>query len=326
MKRIYIAGILCFFVIGSLAAKSGFSQTIREEKLEKPASWKASNSVAVFSGYDNNVNLSTDRKGDIFQEVLLSLDFSKRLKGRFYLTIDYDIDALNYHEVSNASYVLNHLRLGLHKRFSDLRIGTGYDLGAAFYPNWGNNNFLLHKGFLYLGNYLTDSIYHQLQAEIGLKDYTDRKALHDTISTYQDKKRSQDRLSIEYSLRASIRPKLIWGIKVRLLTNDSNDRYLDYYDYDSHRIMPFAEYSLTEKIKLFADFSIARKTYKSRTLVTDSTWKQKDTVYTYRIGTSYKLSQGDSFILHYTYRNNDTSELLEKYTESMISVGWRHNF
>jgi len=330
-KHLILVFLICtlFFGISSV-----FPQ-IKEEKEERTPQakiisedlpdYKISHRAAIFSGYDSNVNLSSERRGDAFTEFLYSLDFSKPLFEDVIFLFDYDFDVLNYSEFTDSSNILNHLKFTLYKNFKSARVGGGYDFGALYYPRNEDGNFLFHKGFIYFQKNLSQKTYHKIQFEYGLKDYTDQNALADTISTYQNKDRLDRRLSASYAIRSKILPKLTVGFKTKFSTNESNSRYLDFYDYLSWKQTLSLDYKLIKDFYLACKFSYRRKEYDARN-ITIGGKLQNDDLYVGTLGFVYRLNRQQSLSLHYTYRQNNSNDSLEEYSESLITCGWQYNF
>jgi hypothetical protein len=332
-----LAFILIFILIETASA---FAQGIKEEQEERtladikrgrltaPAykpSYKFSSRASVFYGYDNNALLTPTRKGDLFEEFIYSLTFSKPLREGLKFSADYDFDVFNFHEYTTLSNILNHARLGLHQKFAPFTVGTGYDLAAYYYHHNQRSDFLFHKGFIYLRHDVSKKMYHELRFERGWKDYLHKYALADTISTYQDKKRADDRLSIQYSIVSALNPRLIARFKAGFSTNDSNARYVDFYNYKAYSESLGFDYKLTDSLHLLPSFSYTKKDYTSRT-VTDGDEKQKDNFYAATLGALYKLDKNNSLSFYYTYRDNSSKDSLSKYVDNMFTCGWQYNF
>jgi len=349
MRRIYL-GLFIFSCVYLLAVPECFSQgqEEREEKMiremerlkaqevenaykaaentqRRPLTPRVSCRVSVFSGYDSNVNLDTKRKGDVFESILFSLDYRKPITEDIKFTFDYDLYALNYNEYTDTSSILDHFRLGLQKKFSPFVIGTGYDLGMLYYPYNEDGDFLLHKGFVYLGQDILKRIYHQIQFEAGLKDYTNKKALLDTIDTYQDEKRQDKRLGVEYRLGSLVNRRLRLSFRTMFLVNDSNARYVDFYDYKAYQASSGFDYAILGNLYLISNFSYLRKNYNSRT-VTLKDYRQRDNLYAGSLGLKCKVNEKNSMSLVYSYRENSSNDSLEEYSGNMITCGWQYNF
>jgi len=321
MRKIF----LIFLLILLCGYSYCFCQT-RDEKMERTLeALKGTSSVSVYSGYDSNVQLAPQRKGDVFEEFRYSYNLSTPFGTGTKILLNYDLDYLNYNEVTDASNLLNHLRLSIQKKLKGFSLGTGYDFSFFYYPKDEDSDFLFHKGFVYLRNYISRTFYQQLLAEYGLKQHTDQKALSGSIFVLQEKERVDTRESIEYSLGSTYWPKLFLGLKTRFSFNDSNASYQNFYDYKSYAITPTIEYGLTDNLKLLSYFTYTRRNYTDR-LVSGGTEKEKDNIYAAQVGLRYRLNKQNALSLFYTYRDNSTNEPLEKYTENVMSCSWQYNF
>ncbi|MEW6170873.1 MAG: hypothetical protein AB1472_04890, partial [Candidatus Omnitrophota bacterium] len=257
MRVKYIFGVGIFFIISIFGVNNVFSQIVKEEKAEKildvtkpqklPPSYKLATSASTYYGFDSNANLDTSRKSDSFEEGIFSLDFLKKLTDTIKFTFFYDLDVINYNHFTYITNLLNHLQFGLHKNISTFTLGAAYDLSLFYYPN-SDDDFIFNKGIFYVKQSISKDLTHKLQFEIGLKDYTHRKALDDSLIIYQDKDRQDDRLSVEYGIRSHIKDKLTIGYKTRFSVNDSNAKYLDFYDYKSYENSLRADYELSKDL------------------------------------------------------------------------------
>lgn len=333
--RIRLTVIPLFFFACLISGLATSYCQLKEEKEEKsrainiiaklPSDYKFSSRISLFSGYDTNVNLSPERTGDVYEEILYSLNFSKKFDKKLNLTFDYDLDYLNYNKVTDASSLLNHFRLGLHKQILQFTTGAGYDLGVFYYPHNDNEDFLFHKAFAYIKHKISKNFYHKVQLEAGIKDYTDRKALADTINTYQDDNRTDTRASVEYKISSDIIKKLIFALKLKATVNDSNVSYVDFYDYESYEGALNLDYQLAKRLYLISNLSYLRKNFDDR-LVTSKNYKERDNLYTGTLGFSYRLDKQNDLSLYYTYRQNTSNDDIAEYSESVINCGWQHYF
>ncbi len=227
---------------------------LREEKLYQPTpTSKFSHRAGVFVGYDSNPRLSLERKGDVFEEFVYSLDYSKPLIEGLRLFFDYDLRFENYHEITDISNTLNHFRLGLDKKFSLCSVGVGYDAGLITYLN-DDSDFLLHKGFVYLAKKIGAKTYHKLQFEQGAKDYFDISSLGDSLGSAQEKERLDRRLAARYSLSVRPNQKTKLGCEFEFSRNDSNARYLDFYDWLAYAPSASFDYQLLKDLYLLSRF------------------------------------------------------------------------
>jgi hypothetical protein len=325
--------MLFLFILLSFIGNFCFAQVSEEKEAEKLARPKeesywfrpdVSQKIALFSGYDTNVKLSTERTGDIFEEFLYSFDYKQKLSSDLEFKFDYDFDYINYNEVTDVTSLLNHLRLELNKQFSLSKVGVGYDLGYLYYPKNKDGDFLIHKGFIYFAKDL-GKFKHKLQFEGGSKDYISQNTLGDDISSRGSTERLDRRIAASYQIGLDINRRLYLSFRTKFLRNDSNARYLDFYDYNSYTQRLSLTYQATRKIYLLADFSYEKKKYKTRT-VTNKSYKQEDDFYATRAGVMHFLGRKTALSLDYIYRYNSSNDDLEEFSENVISCGWHYYF
>jgi hypothetical protein len=299
----------------------------KKSKVEKTIpDYKLTSRIGASVGYDNNVNLDGARKGDMFEEFLYTLRFKKPLGEGFRFNFRYVLDYLNYNEFVDVTNLLNRFVFELDKKISFLNTGVGYDTSYIYYPNYQAGDFFFHKGFFFVGADLTKRLYHQIKATYGLKDYLNAKTLGDTSgSRLDDKERLDRRRAIEYYIKYYISKKLTLRFRASYSTNDSNARYIDYYDYKAHRFSAGLDYKINPDTYLFLDYSNRIKEYKSRT-VTSGSYEQSDILHTANAGVIYFLNRDNSLSLNYTYRENSSNDRLSEYAESVIACGWQHYF
>jgi len=342
MKQVAIIlkiGIICLSLALQFGIHAVSAQTIddkqemreRSKGIEgrvKPLPFKLTANAGAFFGYDSNVNLSPLKKGDLFEEALASAAFSKSFFSKsLRLAVNYDLDALSYNQITDATNILNHIRMGLHKRlFSSFDVGSGYDLSAFYYSHNEDGTFLFHRCFVYGRQYFSPRIYHQLFYNAGYKIHTDRKALAEAIGTYQNKELESRRHEIEYSVALLPLKGVYAGCSGRFTINDSNAKYLNFYDYKTYEASPYVSLRLTDKANLNTSFTYIRRNYKSRLVSTGTGSKEHDNIYLVNVNLSYSLNKNNLLSLIYTYRDNSTNEPLEEYNENVISVGWQYYF
>ena len=293
------------------------------------STYKIFSQASVSAGYDTNPTFSSTRKGDVFEEFLYSLAFIKPLTPKARLTLDYDFDTRRYGEATDASFLLHHLRLELQQRLARFTVGGGYDGGYSFggssFAPADDDSFLLHKVFLNIRQNLTKRLYHQLEGEWGYKVYTSQRALGDNIFAQLDQERADRRFGIEYSLGSSLGKRSRFVVKAKFLQNDSNVRYIDFYDYNSYQFSGSFDYLLLKDLHLVSQLRYLRTNYSARTVVFQD-YRQKDNLYTGNVSLRYALDKHSTLLVYYTYRTNQTNEPLEKFSQNVAGCVWQYLF
>jgi len=328
----FIVTLSIAFAVLSLCAGESAAQ-INEEKAEKSLEiskierprFRVYSSAAQFIGYDSNVLLQSESKGAMFEETIYSFGLHRPLDNNMGMTFNYDVDYINYNSSISATNLLNHLRLSLYKKQGPFQAGGGYDFSYSYFPHEAAGDFFFHKGFVYLKNFLNRKLYHQVMFEYGYKPHVSRKALGDTISTFQDKAEVEKRSLVEYAIVYQPLMRLSLDLRARFFKNDANDRYLDFYDYSAYELSPRVRYIFNPRTDAVLNFVYLNKDYKTRT-VTNETDKEEDDTYAANFILRYKLNSRNIVSLNYSYRDNSSNDNLQRYNENIFSLGWQYDF
>jgi len=329
--KIFCVFIFCFLLF--FPSSQSFAQ-VKQEKEERifeadVQSEKSDSQLdmqaGVFVGYDSNVRLDGARKGDSFQEALFALWYKKPLGEDVGFKFNYILDHLNYSEVTKNSNLLNQLVFEINRFVSFFTIGVGYDFAYLYYPNYEDGDFMFHKWFFYIGGDLNEKVYHQLKYYYGQKRYLRADAIGDASGSHQSKERFDKRQHLEYSLKYSPTSDLTLRLSLSDCINDSNARYVDYYDYQYPSVSCGLDYKLKPDLYLLLDYAFRLKDYKSRE-VTTKTYKQEDNSHYADMGFLYYLTDKSSLSLNYTYRETSSNDSFSEYSESVFTCGWQYYF
>lgn len=311
---------------------------MKEEKEEKDLrekiieSQKARHAIdmqtALVYGYDSNVNLDGARKGDSFEELALVMRMKQPFVNGVEFDYRYSLDVRNYSQITDASNILHQMLFECSRYISIFKVGVGYDLAYLAYPDFEEGDFLFHKGFCYIGNDLTRKLSHQLKVYYGVKDYLDGKTLSETsLAVDPAKDRLDRRQHAAYLITYSYNKNLTVRLEGNYSINDSNARYIDYYDYKSPGVSCGFDYRIKPDFYLLTDYSYRRKNYKGRTVTgATKTYKQEDNIYAVNVGLLYLLGKQSSLSFNYLYRETSSNDSLSEYTESVVTGGWRYRY
>ena len=326
MKAKFIFKVSVLLVVSFLVVSSSFAGS-NELKLmkKKTPDYKIKYRTGLFFGYDSNAKLSGYRNSDSFERSVFSMDFIKPLEDSKFFTFDYDLNYIHYNEFESNTSMLNHLKFALHKKISPFTLGSGYDVSYIYYPHNNDGNSFFHRVFIYGQQDLSKNLYHKIQFEPGWKFYLSKDALADSLNTFRDSKRHDQRWAVFYNVGAKLNPRLSLNFKSKFSLNDSNSKYIDFYDYKAYKQVLDANYKLLEDLYLFSGISYTKKKYKSRT-VTLADYEQIDDLYSGLFGVKYNLDKQSSLFLYYVYRQNNSNDTIAEYSESVITAGWQHDF
>ncbi|MBW2045350.1 MAG: hypothetical protein JRI96_10770 [Deltaproteobacteria bacterium] len=281
--------------------------------------------LSVTQGYDSNVHLDSQRDGDAFTQVLFQANLTSDLDNETDGILGYEMMSLVYPDTNEYNLMRNVLRCGIdHKVNSDINISIDYRFGVSDYVNTSPDDLLDHALDVKFKQNLPENFYHSLGYEFMFKDYQTRKIRRFAGAT-GPKEREDMRNGVEYLLGKYFTNDLLKA-KFQYYYNDSNDAFMDYYDYDSFRSTISWIHLFNDKLFGLLSFSRQLRSYENRTLTTDNGAKEWDRTY---VGTSalyYTLKEGLNLTLTYSYRQNYSNEPTSRYSGSIISLGANYSF
>ncbi|MDP8266580.1 MAG: outer membrane beta-barrel protein [Candidatus Aceula meridiana] len=298
---------------------------LMEEDFWADPSYDIKHSAAFSVGYDDNVNLTKKKKSDVFENFIYSLDYTFAINDKLDFTLDYDLDYMNYGQFTDNNNLMNHINIGLVKEISRVDLGASYDFSYYHYPHNKDGDFYFHKGKFYIRDYFAEGLYHQLSIIPGLKRHVNRKALANSITTFQDTERSDDRQTYEYTIGAVVNPKIFLKFTGSLIVNESNAEYENFYDYKAYQLAPSIYYKLSKRLQLFFNYMYRYKMFRNRTVTYDN-YKQRDRLYAASFGLNFHLTKNSSLSASYAFRNNSSNDDEESYNGNVINVGYRVRF
>jgi len=333
MKKNILIVIISFIVVGLMA--SGALAEISDDKqdkvgqlggaLEEDPAYDIRHTAAFSVGYDDNVNLTKKKKSDIFETFRYSLGYTQEIVEGLDFIIDYDLDYVNYGSITDANNLMSHINIGILKEISRVDLGASYDFSYYYYPKNQDGDFYFHKGKFYIRDYLAEGLYHQISIIPGFKNHVHRKALANSISTFQDSERRDERQTYRYTIGAVVNPKIFFKLSGSIILNDSNADYEDFYDYKAYQFAPSIYYKLSKRLRLFLNYMYRYKMFRQRTVTYDN-YKQRDGLYVASLGFNFRLTKNSSLTASYIFRNNSSNDDEESYNGNVLNVGCRVRF
>ncbi len=295
------------------------------ESKQRPRPKKARARLGVFHAYETNAKLSAHRKGDFVEGVLFAVDYPREVSSGLILKGEYDLFASNYQEITDNRYILNQVGGRLEKKIGRFRLSGGISTFLLNYPLNRDGDFWSPKGFLELRHDVAKRLYHQLACDFSLKNYIHAKALGDTSGSRQEKERCDAQYGAAYQIGGRAGSRFFWRLGTKLTVNDSNARYMDYYDYKSFRHSLSLAYKISQRDALFSNLSFTRKEYDTRT-ITSGDPRQINNLYTATCGLRHRFDAHRSLALYYTYCENVSNDALAEYSDSVATLSWQYHF
>ena len=281
--------------------------------------------IGALEGYDNNVYLDSRRKGDTFDQVMADAVFRYRLNDKLDIKARYDFTSITYHRFTDVSMLDNQIVASFeYYPQNRLKIEAGYLVDFIDYFKGSDSDFRKDGPFAGVRYYIDKKTYIGGAYQYSTYDYKSRKTRNSsdevTDITRKDKRNT---VTAEF---ATYMGKLFVKVKNTYFWNNSNDGYLDFYDYNSERINLYTAYPVTDKLTLLLNGGYQRRDFKSRTTVKDPNKKQNDNIMILGGGLSYKLLPSCSISLNYSYRQNYSNDPIQEYSGAIGTLGVNISF
>ncbi|MFH1778964.1 MAG: hypothetical protein ABH847_02910 [Candidatus Omnitrophota bacterium] len=285
---------------------------------------------AALQGYDNNVYLDSRRKKDTFSEGIFDAKLTYPLTGRWNVFGGVGVHDVSYWEVTDASLVDTDLKFGFEgKLFGTAVITALNDIEIVEYPYNSDGSYIGNKTGLRLRHTLPKTLlpgtyFHGFGYEYFYKNYSDRKARNGW-----GRKSADDRVDKRHTLENEFGvyfKKAMLKFSGNYYFNDANDKYFDYYDYQSRRIGMSFIYLVSDKMTTLFSVGHQRKHYIHRITTVDNTKLETDKIFTIGGSLLYQIYKNTSLGLNYTYRENDSNDPIQEYSGSITSLGVYCNF
>ncbi len=282
-------------------------------------------------GYDNNVNLDSSKEGDVFFETRFKVGIEKPFYLGFALwqdmklKLDYNFNFIAYTEITSASMVNNNFNFNLQNKLIEKNVlEFNYNFGLIYYPKYDPGSHIANRVSLGFKNYFTSKFYGRLGYGYLHKKYDDRKARY-ANGAESGSERMDQRHIAELEVGYYLWEKTLLKLGGQYYINDSNDLYYDYYDYSSHKISLTAIHVFNEKFFGLLSFAQGFRDYENRTTF-DNSRVQEDEIFTINTAFLYDFTPSTSISLDLTYRENDSNEPRDEYTETIFSLGFHYSF
>jgi hypothetical protein len=281
--------------------------------------------IGALEGYDNNVYLDSRRKGDTFDQAMADVVIRYRLNDRLDIKARYDFTSITYHRFTDVNMMDNQISASFeYYPQNRLKVEAGYLVDFVDYFKGKDSDFMMDGPFGGVKYYIDRNTYIGGMYQYSVYDYSTRKT-RDGSNQITDITRKDKRNTIIAEF-ATYLGKLFVKVKNTYFFNDSNDRYLDYYDYNSERINLYAAYPVTERFTVLFNGGYQRKDFKSRTTTKDENKKEHDNIMMLGGGLYYKLLPSCSISLNYSYRQNYSNDPIQEYSGSIGTIGLNLSF
>ncbi len=316
IKKATVGFLVVTFLIFSM-----FSHT--EAATDNPLKIRAS----ALMGFDDNVNLNSTRKSDLFGQETISLNYQKRPTQSFKYRLSSNLINVNYFEVTDQNIFLPSVGAGLDiVVFPKTVLETDYNFSYIDFPNDISVSSFNHDGRIGLKRVLTKDLILRVGFDASSREFEDRKLTQANgfLSTSTERNDRCYAVDSDLSIYASNNTLLKLGFIYDW--NDSNDLFHDYYDYEDFKFFTGVSVEWSPKISAFAKFSYERRDYHSRPLLDFVGVFENDDIYSASGGLFYKFTPNISLSGITNYRQKNSNEPSQKYSGLIFTLGFTYSF
>jgi hypothetical protein len=329
---LFVLAVICSGALCFAADKIDEEVTPRSRKIfiePKKGMWESGKIkflVAATLGYDNNAYLDSQRVGDAYTQQFLKAAFLSPLSKKTDLELEYEFMNLLYADEEDLDLVRNGIRAGLeHKLNKDFTLSGGYNLDIIEYTNTGKDDYIENMFDFKIRQQMSKKMFQSLEYDIFYRSFSRRHTRDPVGAEMLDRERNDLRNVFEYEIGRYFEKDLI-KLTLEYFINNSNEKYLDYYDYDSFKIGASFMHLFSQKTTGYFSLSRQYRDYDHRTLINDTSAKQEDRTYLATVGLYHTFNRELSMGLSYTYRQNKSNEPIDRYSGSLTSVSMYYRF
>jgi len=282
--------------------------------------------TAVTAGYDNNTFLNTRRDGDPYMQEFVRGAWTSDTSKKTVTNLEAEFMNLMYAGESALDLVRGGLRAGVDRSLSkQMSVSFGYNLDIVEYINAGEDDYYENSLSSKLSQKFGKKMFQSFMYSPSYRNYTRRYTNTVEGAAGSEKKRADLRHTLEYEIGKYFTKDMV-KLNLQYFNNNSNDPYLNYYDYDSYRIGGSLTHLFNDKVSGYLGLWNQYRFFRTRTLISDAGSKEEDTTFLLTSSIFYTVNKSLAFGLSYTYRQNYSNEPIERYSGSLISASTYYKF
>lgn len=313
------------------AAKRKYEQQKQKRVDEVKTPWLSK--FSVVTGHDNNVNLTSMRKGDgYFQETAEGFFKFDRPEIRPLvwpgkIGVNWYGEIFNYGSITATDYETLTISAFTEDKFNEtISLKTAYDFTLIHYDYNDQLNYSEHKIKPTLIHALAKGLSHQVFVVGDVKLFRDRMAVNEAYLPDDDFRRDHY-YEAGHGVRWSPNPETYIGTTLAWKKNDSNDKFNRYNDYDGYKANGYVYRKLTERFSTVVLGGYDHKDYRSRLFTADRVSQtQADDFFYAGSYLYYDISANFQATISYLYKQNYSNDASMEYSGATVSGGLSINF
>jgi len=278
--------------------------------------------ASSLAGYDTNVYLTHyDESASIFLQNSLSFHTKSRLFERCLLRLEYDLVAIDYLRFAEPDLSDHIFTAALDMQVTEeLLWSVEYAYDFVGFPHDDASEYSVDEITSSLRHDISDRLYQKLAYSFFDKDYGKWKT-RTADGNMKLGDREDKRNAVEYELGYYLSDKTLIKSRNSFFRNNSNELYLDYYDYKALSTRASLVHIITDKIYALLDGGYQFKSYDNRVVSDKVSGDQRDHLLMGGASIYYDILKNLSLGTNFDYRKNFSNENGQKYTDYVISCG-----
>ena len=278
----------------------------------------------VFEGYDRNPNLGSPRKGSGFTEQDLGVGYIHRLGQRFIYRLTGNTRYVNYYKFANENLFEQTLRgEGAVELTPHFFVESEYAACWFWKPHDAQGDFIEQEVKTGLKHYLIPRrLYHKPSYIFQYREFTKAKA-RVSSGDPSTSGRHDTTHRLDYEIGVHPTQWLLFQIHNQYGRNDSNDQFLDFYDYSFYQVTPSVTWEIAKPLFLVTGVQFQHNHYDDRA-VRGSAERENFTAFFGSL--FYHVTENASIGFHWVYAKDDSNLPELRYQDSSLSLGVHLHF
>ncbi|MDP3789338.1 MAG: hypothetical protein Q8R48_02930 [Candidatus Omnitrophota bacterium] len=279
-------------------------------------------SASLLFGYDDNVRLDHyDGAGSLFFQEALGLSSKYKINDTFTVRGSYDLTAINYLRFSDTNLLDNLFDIGL-----DVKIADDWTWSLDYRPDivgLPHDKFSEYNEQLFttsLRQDISKKIYQKITYGIFTRHYPKWATRNNYGNAILGDRRDLRNTAI-HQIGFYLGKNLFLKEENTFYYNDSNEKYLRYYDYKSYITRTTLIHFTTKKLYEAANFSYQYKSYDKRSVSDRQGEDQRDHLFMFGGSVFYDITSYLTVGTTFNYRKNFSNEESENYRDYILSSG-----
>lgn len=277
-------------------------------------------SVGTSYGYESNVNLEGDKRGDSFLEESASLSFRPTLADWAQGDLSYSLLHTHFFEFTDSNLWMNTLTGVLQlKAHPSLRLDVGGEYGILNFPNDTASSFFDQRLKVFLSWALRSWLTHKIGWTYQIREYDTRKARDLNQNTIAGANRQDTRHTASFEIQLRF-PKTLFRVGADVYENTSNEQFQKFYDWQDIRLRGLLTRLFGKMWLTTLSASYERKNYALRSVPAINV-AERDDLWTLGSSVMVQINKGLSLSYSLTFRYQDSNDPRLDFTDWVNQAG-----